>query len=228
MLQLKFLIKVEPFPSGVCTLSHFSCVWQRPRGLAHPIPLPMGFSRQEYWSGLPSLPPGESFQLRNRTCFFYIYLHWQAVSLPLVPPEKPVPCPVSQIYVWFSKRLFPFLKNHQPAPADQSHFESTQIWVLIPVNGSHPSHSSQSLKFSIFMLWEQLSKSPSHQKKKKKKKHHPKGNRKESQSLRESLHGTYRWQRAWFRISKECLQVNNNNKANPRYTMDKNLEWILH
>ena len=105
MLQLKFLIKVEPFLSGVCTLSHFSCVRQRPRGLAHPIPLPMGFSRQEYWSGLPSLPPGESFQLRNRTCFFYIYLHWQAVSLPLVPPEKPVPCPVSQIYVWFSKRL---------------------------------------------------------------------------------------------------------------------------
>ena len=30
-------------------------------------PLSMGFSRQEYWSGLPCLSPGESSQPRNRT-----------------------------------------------------------------------------------------------------------------------------------------------------------------
>ena len=35
--------------------------------------LPMGFSRQEYWSGLPFPPPRESF--RPRDC-----LHWQADS----------------------------------------------------------------------------------------------------------------------------------------------------
>ena len=45
----------------VCTLSHFGCVqlfattWM----LAHQAPLTMGFSRQEYWSGLPFLPPGD-------------------------------------------------------------------------------------------------------------------------------------------------------------------------
>ena len=49
----------------------------------------MGFPRQEYWSGLPCPPPGdlpnpgiepESLSL----------LHWQAGSLPLVPPVKPL------------------------------------------------------------------------------------------------------------------------------------------
>ena len=31
----------------------------RPRGLAHQAPLSMGFSRQEYWSGLPFSSPGD-------------------------------------------------------------------------------------------------------------------------------------------------------------------------
>ena len=30
----------------------------RPHGLARQAPLSMGFPRQEYWSGLPFLPPG--------------------------------------------------------------------------------------------------------------------------------------------------------------------------
>ena len=43
------------------TLSHFNCVqvfatlWT----VAHQPPLSMGFSRQEYWRGLPFLPPGD-------------------------------------------------------------------------------------------------------------------------------------------------------------------------
>ena len=45
----------------VCMLSHFSHVqlfvtlW----AVACQAPLSMGFSRQEYWSGLPSPPPGD-------------------------------------------------------------------------------------------------------------------------------------------------------------------------
>ena len=45
---------------GTCVLSHFSPVrlfvtlWTVP----HQAPLSMGFSRQEYWSGLPGPPPG--------------------------------------------------------------------------------------------------------------------------------------------------------------------------
>ena len=44
-----------------CVLSHFSCVqflatlWT----LAHQAPLSIGFSRQEYWSGLPWLSLGD-------------------------------------------------------------------------------------------------------------------------------------------------------------------------
>ena len=44
----------------VCMLSHFSCVqlfmtlWT----IACEAPLSMGFSRQEYWIGLPCPPPG--------------------------------------------------------------------------------------------------------------------------------------------------------------------------
>ena len=44
-----------------CMLSYFSCIqlfatlWT----VAHEVPLPRGFSRQEYWSGLPCLPPGD-------------------------------------------------------------------------------------------------------------------------------------------------------------------------
>jgi len=45
----------------VCMLSHFSCVqlFATPRTIAHQPPLPKGFSRQEYWSGLPCPAPGD-------------------------------------------------------------------------------------------------------------------------------------------------------------------------
>ena len=42
-------------------LSHFSCVhlFVSPWTVAHQAPLSMGFSMQEYWSGLPCPPPGD-------------------------------------------------------------------------------------------------------------------------------------------------------------------------
>ena len=42
-------------------LSHFSHVrlFVTPWTVAHQAPLPMGFSRQEYWSGLPFPPQGD-------------------------------------------------------------------------------------------------------------------------------------------------------------------------
>ena len=42
-----------------CLLSHLSCVllFVTPWTVAHQAPLSMGFSRQEYWSGLPCPPP---------------------------------------------------------------------------------------------------------------------------------------------------------------------------
>ena len=46
---------------GVCTLSHFSHVqlFTTPWTVAHQAPLSMGFSRQEYRSGLPFPSPGD-------------------------------------------------------------------------------------------------------------------------------------------------------------------------
>ena len=47
--------------NNLCVLSHFSHIqlfvtlW----AVAHQAPLSMGFSRQEYWSGLPCPPPGD-------------------------------------------------------------------------------------------------------------------------------------------------------------------------
>ena len=68
--------------------SHFSCVqlfatlWT----IAHQTPLSMGFSRQEYWSGLPfptrrDLPDPE---IEPASLMSLISLmHWQVGSLPL-------------------------------------------------------------------------------------------------------------------------------------------------
>ena len=48
-------------PTHTCTLSHFSRVWlfATPRTVACQSPLSMGFSRHEYWSGLPCPLPGD-------------------------------------------------------------------------------------------------------------------------------------------------------------------------
>ena len=45
----------------VCMLSSFSLVWlvETLWTVAHQAPPSMGFSRQEYWSGLPWPPPGD-------------------------------------------------------------------------------------------------------------------------------------------------------------------------
>ena len=55
----------------------------------HQAPLLMGFTRQEYGSGLPCPPPGDLPDPRIKLTSL---LHLQADSLPLVPPGKPLPC----------------------------------------------------------------------------------------------------------------------------------------
>ena len=68
----------------------FSCVrpfvtsWT----VVHQAPLSMGFSRQEYWSGVPCPPPGDLPDPGLNPGLFHL-LHWQADSLPLASPGKP-------------------------------------------------------------------------------------------------------------------------------------------
>ena len=52
---------------------------------AHLTPLSMGFSRQEYWSGLPFPPPRESSQSRDQTWVSPVSLALQADCLPAEP-----------------------------------------------------------------------------------------------------------------------------------------------
>ena len=67
-------------------LSHFSRVrlFATLCTVACQASLSMGFSRQEYWSGLPFSPPGD---LPNPGIeqHLLVLLHWQVGSLPLVP-----------------------------------------------------------------------------------------------------------------------------------------------
>ena len=73
----------------MCTLSCFSCgqPFATPWTIDYQALLFMGFSRQEYWSGLPCPPP---WNLLDQGLNPYLcLLHWQAGSLPLVPPGFP-------------------------------------------------------------------------------------------------------------------------------------------
>ena len=53
--------------SAFCSLRVYVCaqslsrvrLLETPWTVAHQAPLSMGFTRQEYWSGLPCLPPGD-------------------------------------------------------------------------------------------------------------------------------------------------------------------------
>ena len=65
-------------------LQSFVTLWT----VACQAPLSMGFSRQEYWSGLPFPSPGDlpdAGVVPGLLCL----LHWRAAYLPLVPAENP-------------------------------------------------------------------------------------------------------------------------------------------
>ena len=75
------------------SLSHVR-LFATPRTVARQAPLSVGFSRREYWSGLPCPPPGglpdPGIKLRSHTL--------QAVSLPSEPPRKPPVFSPAKVY----------------------------------------------------------------------------------------------------------------------------------
>ena len=66
-----------------------------PMDYSHQAPLPMGFFKQEYQSGLPCLPPGDlpdpGIELMSPAL--------QADSLQFEPPRKPTSCVLSTYFV---------------------------------------------------------------------------------------------------------------------------------
>ena len=93
------------FPSCMfCVLSCFSCVQLlvTPWTAAHQIPPSMGFSRQEYWSGLPCPPPGDLPDSGTEPAS-PVSPALQADSLPLSQAGKPLPyCPSLRRNNWYS------------------------------------------------------------------------------------------------------------------------------
>ena len=72
------IIKINTGLYSVCVLSHFNRVWlfTTPWTIARQAPLSMGFSSQEYWSGLPCLPSGVLPNTgSNQTLLRFV--HWQ-------------------------------------------------------------------------------------------------------------------------------------------------------
>ena len=72
----------------------------------------VGFSRQEYWSGLPC-PPPEDLLTQGLNPRLSCLLPWLVVSLPRAPPGKPISLPpdptpqVPELIAWCAKvRLF--------------------------------------------------------------------------------------------------------------------------
>ena len=68
-----------------CMQSHLSGVWlfATPWAIACQAPLSVGFSRQEYWSGLPFSFSRGIFLIQGSNSSLLSLLHWQAGSLPL-------------------------------------------------------------------------------------------------------------------------------------------------
>ena len=69
-----------------------------PWSVAHQAPLSMGFSRQEYWSGLPFPSPGDLPDPGIEPSLLCLR-HWQMDSLPRAPPRKPYF--VTLLPLWF-------------------------------------------------------------------------------------------------------------------------------
>ena len=64
------------------------CLFATPWTVACQAALSMAFSRQEYWSGFHVLLQGILLIQGSNPRLLHL-LHWQAGSLPLVPPGKP-------------------------------------------------------------------------------------------------------------------------------------------
>ena len=62
--------------------------------------LSMGFSRQDYGVGCHGLLQG-IFKTQESNPHLFCLLHWQAGSLPLAPPGKPVSVPSLYVFICF-------------------------------------------------------------------------------------------------------------------------------
>ena len=134
-------------------LSHFSCVrlFATQLILACQAPLSMGFSRQEYWSGLPCPSPWALLtQVWNP--HLPTLLHWQAHSLPLAPVGKPpsyftsryIPKEIESLYS--NKYLYNVIYNSE-------NVETLQVFINMWMDKQDVVYTYNELLFSCKNKW---------------------------------------------------------------------------
>ena len=117
--------------AGAKSLSYmwlFVTLWT----VACQAPLSMGFSRQEYWSGLPRPPPG-IVPTQRLNPHLSCLLHRQAGSLPPAPPGKPMisayPKPNSPCFL-----LFCWLSPSWLLALPSAGLTSMNLGIIVPSN----------------------------------------------------------------------------------------------
>ena len=145
-----FLILLIWFFSHV--LSHFSHVWLfiTQWTVALQAPMPMGFSRQEYWSGLLCPSSRGSSQPRDWTRVSCL-LHWQAGSLLIVPPGKPNPVLLLLLSRFSCVQLcaIPWTAAYQASPS--MGFSRQEHWSCLPFGSKY-----QALNHCVYCLIQNL------------------------------------------------------------------------
>ena len=147
--------QVYPEPLTLCCgPSRFSCVrlfatlWT----VALHVPLSMGFSRQEYWSGLPCPPPGDLPDPGTEPVSLMFPAFADGLFTPLVPPGKPYPV-FSNISIHphllptpHPIRLYLFSKLFRPSPSTS----------MIENTNSRCQNENSLVVFSFKMLIQKL------------------------------------------------------------------------
>ena len=98
-------------------MSDFATLWT----VAHQAPLSVGFSRQEYWSGL-QWPPPEDLPDPGIKPSLLCLLHWQLGSLPLAPPGKPH-------VQWYEPSIQGELKNQSRTVSEVKWHSLLNNWI---------------------------------------------------------------------------------------------------
>ena len=74
--KCKVFKNAKPF-CCCCLVAQTSLTFATPWTVAHQAPLSMGFSRQEYWSGLPFSSPGaKPFTTVTTFYSFFVFSYW--------------------------------------------------------------------------------------------------------------------------------------------------------
>ena len=124
------------------SLKLFATSWT----IALQTPLSMGFSRQEHWSGLPFLPPGDlpNPGIKSRSP------ELQADSLPSEPPGKPrLEHSPPQRFTFCPWLLLSYKAELSPSNRDSCGLQSRKYLPPGPLPKTFPDCSSNMLKTSL-------------------------------------------------------------------------------